>query len=54
MLETINYNKVNPMGSKFNNGRKYKIYFFFDKKLRIPRSLVLNTNGQFLSNYSRF
>ena len=34
LLETIHYNKVNPLvivGSSFHNGRNYKIYFFCHK-----------------------
>ena len=61
MLETINYNKVDPVflvGLNFHNGSNYKTYIFFHKKSFNFREVLfgvhiwLNINGQSLNNYS--
>ena len=58
MLETINYNKVDPvflLGLNFHN---YKTYIFFHKKSLEFREILfrvhilLNINSQLLNNYS--
>ena len=52
MLETINYNKVDPVIQWVNNGLNYKIYLFFYKnsleiqKVMFGVYILLNTSSQ--------